>query len=132
LPTEQFVNFILEPAKALTTIGPIVIIIDAFNESGDSSLRKPLLEVLARKAADLPTNFRILITTRPEKDILKALSDKQYIRYRHLNDIDKSSNEHDISSFIEMAQQSLVSHAGWKGGWSFSVGIHSVLSHQRR
>jgi hypothetical protein len=47
-PTEQFVNFIFEPAKALTTIGPIVIIIDAFDESGESSLRKPLLEVLVR------------------------------------------------------------------------------------
>jgi hypothetical protein len=102
-PTEQFVNFILEPAKALTTIGPIVIVIDAFDESGDISSRKPLLEVLARRAADLPTNFRILITARPEKDILKALSEKQCIRYRHLDDIDKSSNEHDISLFIEMA-----------------------------
>ena len=100
-PTEQFVNFILEPAKALTTIGPIVIVIDAFDESGETSFRKPLLEVLARRAADLPTNFRILITARPEKDILKALSDKQCIRYRHLDDIDKSSNEHDISLFIE-------------------------------
>jgi hypothetical protein len=100
-PTEQFVNFILEPAKTLTTIGPIVIVIDAFDESGDSSLRKPLLEVLARRAADLPANFRILITARPEKDILKALSDKQCIRYRHLDDIDESSNERDISLFIE-------------------------------
>jgi hypothetical protein len=100
-PTEQFVHFILEPAKALTTIGPIVIVIDAFDESGDISSRKALLEVLARKAADLPTNFRILITARPETDILKALSDKKCIRYRHLDDIDKASNEHDISVFIE-------------------------------
>jgi hypothetical protein len=100
-PTEQFINFISKPSKAMTTIGPIVIVIDAFDESGDIASRKPLLDVLARAAADLPTNFRILITARPERDILKALSDKQCIRYRHLDDIDKSSNEHDISLFIE-------------------------------
>jgi hypothetical protein len=95
--TEQFINFILKPAKALTTIGPTVIVIDAFDESGDSTSRGALLEVLARRATDLPTNLRILTTARPEKDILKALSDNPRIRYNHLDDIDKPSNEHDSS-----------------------------------
>jgi hypothetical protein len=63
--------------------------------------RADLLEVLARRAADLPTNFRVLITARPETDILKAFFDKQHIHCRYLNDIDKSSNERDISLFIE-------------------------------
>jgi hypothetical protein len=99
--TEQFTNFILGPAKALTTIGPIVIVIDAFDESGDNSIRKRLLEVLARRAADLPTNFRILVTARPEKDILRALSNNRCIHYRHLDDVDITSNERDISAFIE-------------------------------
>jgi hypothetical protein len=87
-PAEQFVNFILEPSKALTTIGPIVIVIDAFDESGNIGSRNPLLEILARRAANLPTNFRILVTARLERDILKASSDKQCIRYRHLDDIE--------------------------------------------
>lgn len=98
---EQFKNFILEPAKALTMVGPIVIVIDALDESGDSSFRRTLLEILVRRAADLPPNFRILITARPETDILNALSGNPCIRCRHLDDIDKSSNEHDISLFIE-------------------------------
>lgn len=98
---EQFQNFLLEPAKALKTVGPVVIVIDAFNESEDISVRMALLDVLTRRAADLPTNFRVLITARPETDILKAFFDKQHIHCRYLNDIDKSSNERDISLFIE-------------------------------
>src|ERR1700729_4015405 len=100
--TEQLNKFILEPAKALTTIGPIVIVIDAFDESGDSSYSKTLLEVLARRAADLPTNFRILITSRPERDILQAFSNNRCVFCKHLDNINKSTNEHDLSLFIEM------------------------------
>src|SRR6202044_891345 len=59
--TEQLNKFILEPAKALMSIGPIVIVIDALDESGNSSYRRALLEVLSRRAADLPINFRVLI-----------------------------------------------------------------------
>jgi hypothetical protein len=37
-PGEQFEKFILEPAKALTIVGPIVIVIDALDESGTKIL----------------------------------------------------------------------------------------------
>lgn len=81
-PKEQLNKFILEPAKALTTIGPIVIVIDAFD-------------------VDLPTNFRILVTARPEKDISNTFFNNKYVFCKHLDNIDKSSNERDISLFIE-------------------------------
>jgi hypothetical protein len=102
--TEQFKNFILEPAKALTTVGPILIVIDGLDESAKGPSRKALLEVLARVASDLPTNFRILITARPDRDIVKAFSDNKWVFCRHLdyiNDNDKYSNERDVSLFIE-------------------------------
>jgi hypothetical protein len=102
--TEQLKNFILEPAKALTIIGPILIVIDGLDESAEEPSRKALLEVLGRVAADLPTNFRILITSRPERDIVKALSDNKCVFCRHLDDIgnnDQYSNERDVSLFIE-------------------------------
>ncbi|KIM79211.1 hypothetical protein PILCRDRAFT_74639, partial [Piloderma croceum F 1598] len=99
--TEQFKNFILEPAKALTTVGPILIVIDALDESAEKRSRKVLLEVLARMAASIPNNFRILITARPERDIVKAFSDNKYVFCKHLDNIDKYSNDRDISLFIE-------------------------------
>ena len=102
--TEQFKNFILEPAKALTTVGPIVIIIDALDEStsiGDKLSRKALLDIFAKKVADLPSNFRILITARPEDDIVEALSDHPHVFCKRMDAIDKASNEADITLFIE-------------------------------
>jgi hypothetical protein len=102
--TEQFENFILEPAKTLTTVGPILIVIDGLDENAEEPSRKALLEVLGRVAADLPTNFRILITSRPERDIAKAFSDKKCVFCRNLDDIDDNdrySNECDVSLFIE-------------------------------
>src|SRR6266576_3006014 len=46
--TEQFKNFILEPAMALTTVGPIVVVIDALDESAKGQSRKDLLDTLAK------------------------------------------------------------------------------------
>jgi hypothetical protein len=99
--TEQFKNFILEPAKALTTVGPVVIIIDALDESGDKSSRKALLDIFAKKIAGLPSNFRILITARPEDDIVEALSDRPHVFCKRMDAIDKASNEADITMYIE-------------------------------
>jgi hypothetical protein len=74
------------------------------DESAEEPSRTALLEVLASVAADLPTNFRILITARPERNIVKAFSDKKCVFCRHLDDIDdndKYSNERDVSLFLE-------------------------------
>ena len=99
--TEQFKNFILEPAKALTTVGPILVVIDALDESGEESSRKPLLDVIAKGISDLPPNFRILITARPEPDIIHAFNGNRHIFFEHMNTIDEASNGADITLFIE-------------------------------
>src|SRR6266568_1932602 len=49
-------------------IGPIFIIIDALDESGDFYLQS----FLATRLSELPSNFRILITSRPEPNIVNA------------------------------------------------------------
>ena len=99
--TEQFKTFILEPAKALTTVRPILIVIDAVDESAEEVSRKTLLDVLAKGISDLPSNFRFLITARPERDIINAFSGNQHIFYKHMNTIDEASNYADITLFIE-------------------------------
>jgi hypothetical protein len=55
--TEQFKKFILEPTKALTTVGPILIVIDAMDESPEEVSHKTLLDVLTKGISDLPSNF---------------------------------------------------------------------------
>jgi AAA ATPase domain len=99
--TEQFRNFILEPAKAVMTVGPILIVIDALDESTEDPSRKALLDILAKGISDLPSNFRILITARPEPDIVNAFKDNQHIFYKYMDTIDEASNETDITLFIK-------------------------------
>ncbi|KZP29227.1 hypothetical protein FIBSPDRAFT_212881 [Athelia psychrophila] len=82
--SRQMESFILEPAKALKTIGPIVIVIDALDESGDVSARSGLLRSLAANVSALPRNFRILITARAERDILEAFLDIQSVTVAEL------------------------------------------------
>jgi len=103
---EQFDNFILKPAAALTTVGPIVIVIDALDESGSHTERKPLLNMLIGRAAELPKNFRILITTRLEPDVSKALQlvhQHPYIKHKHVDaaEMENKLNELDLSLYIE-------------------------------
>jgi len=99
--TEQFKKFILEPAMALTTVGPIVLVIDALDESAEGPSRKTLLDTLAKGISDLPSNIRILITARPERDIVIAFNSNQHILCKYMNNIDEASNKADITLFIE-------------------------------
>jgi hypothetical protein len=100
-PHEQFDKFILQPAKGLTSIGPLLIVIDALDESGDKESRQVLLTILANKAADLPSNFRILVTARAELDILNALDKKNHVVIKHMDAVDATSTTRDISCFVQ-------------------------------
>ncbi|KIJ90658.1 hypothetical protein K443DRAFT_28955, partial [Laccaria amethystina LaAM-08-1] len=100
---EQFDNFIVKPAAALTTVGPIVIVIDGLDESDD---RKLLLDMVIGRAAELPKNFRILITTRPEPDVTEALHlvhQHPYITHKHIDaaEINNQLGELDLSLYIK-------------------------------
>ena len=61
------------PAQELMTVGPVLIVIDALDESAElwSRERTGLLNILSRRISEVPDNCRILITTRPEPDICK-------------------------------------------------------------
>lgn len=117
-PMDQFEKFILEPAKALTTIGPIVIVIDALDESGEKSVRKPIIDILATQVAKLPPNFRMLFTAREEKDIFDPLKDNPNVFCKHMGDIDKNSTNTDILLFIRNQMSGVILDAKWpKDRW---------------
>lgn len=95
----QFENLLLEPAKGLDGIGPVLVVIDALDESGSQEQREELLHTLAQ-IQRLPLNFRFLITSRPEPDILDALGDHTWVRSRRLDEVDQASTNQDIRSFV--------------------------------
>ena len=99
-PREQFEQFILKPAADLMTVGPTVIVIDAFDESGDEESRRVILSILAGRISELPPNFCVLVTTRRETDIDRAFNGNPHVHCKLMNTIDMDSTNIDISIFI--------------------------------
>lgn len=106
-PKEQFENFILlllaERDVQIAT-QPIVIIIDAFDACGNIGTRREILEILTRRAHELPSYFRILITSRYEPDVLDALtSPLKNVGVMMMEHVPKESTEHDINAYVRDA-----------------------------
>lgn len=102
-PQLQFQTFILEPARKLSTVGnvgPILIVVDALDECGNELDRRVLLKILSNETTKLPSNFRILVTGRLEKDIEQAFKAKPGI-IKWMNITNAESTNKDVSKFIE-------------------------------
>jgi len=81
--TTLFDVLLRDPLENIRFVGPVVIVIDALDESEDVTDMDPYVgnngthfhTFLAQRLSELPSNFRILITSRPEAEILRAFSD---------------------------------------------------------
>lgn len=115
---EQVEKLIIEPSKYLDTIGPLVIVVDALDESGDRPGRQTLLHAFARIIENnFPENLRFFVTARPEDDILAALPDGMQITHTRIGDISESIVDEDIGRFIDYSlhQNTKLKSPGKKG-----------------
>ena len=97
-----FECLLLEPLKNLPHFGPIVIIIDALDESGDTVGKSGLHTFLAQNLIDLPPNFRVFITSRPENGIELAFADARSVRTIYVNDPKLAARtEQDIALYLQ-------------------------------
>ncbi|KZS96687.1 WD40 repeat-like protein [Sistotremastrum niveocremeum HHB9708] len=100
--SDQFDTFLLEPTRNITFIGPIMIVIDALDESGSTTERSELVTYLARRAKELPPNFRFLIFSRPEKDLASHFSELvAKDSFLDMHAIDPKSKDADVRVFFE-------------------------------
>ncbi|GJJ10671.1 hypothetical protein Clacol_004898 [Clathrus columnatus] len=100
----QWEKFISEPLCAISEVstGPILIVIDGLDESGDPISRQRLLAILEKEIPSLPVNIRFLITSRPEKDILLAFNKSQsHIRSKMMNNIPETETNRDILAYFK-------------------------------
>jgi hypothetical protein len=90
-------------ANALRSVewsgGPIVLIIDALDECGSEADRKILMQVLSKGFSHLPSFIRIMVVSRQEPDIQRALGSHLDLRPYPL-DIDSATNKVDVLEFI--------------------------------
>ncbi|KAI6098068.1 hypothetical protein EDD16DRAFT_1664665, partial [Pisolithus croceorrhizus] len=109
---QQWERLILEPLSKISgdIVGNVVVIIDALDESGEETSRRDILHVLTSSdVADLPTNFRILLTSRPLPNIVRVMAAAPHVKATSLDDIPWESVEPDIKLYISKGLKGLPS-----------------------
>jgi hypothetical protein len=102
-----FQRLIREPLQGLLIVDPILVVIDALDESGDTIGEKGLHRFLADNLSSLPGNFRVLITSRPEHGIESAFLAAESAVIKRMNDDELAAEtQHDILSFLQSRLQS--------------------------
>ncbi|KIO01533.1 hypothetical protein M404DRAFT_726737, partial [Pisolithus tinctorius Marx 270] len=112
---QQWQKLILEPLSkaAGSIVGNVVVVIDALDESGGVLSRKHILSLLTSKeGANLPSNFRILLTSRALSDIERALRDAMNVRAMCLDDVPAELAQRDITLFVSKELLSLKDSIG--------------------
>jgi hypothetical protein len=96
-----FQSLILEPLKDLHIVGPILVVIDALDESGNATGRAGLHTFLAKNLIRLPSNCRVVITSRPEDGIERALVGAPSITIKYMTDSElAATTQDDILVFL--------------------------------
>ncbi|OJA14567.1 hypothetical protein AZE42_06365 [Rhizopogon vesiculosus] len=95
----QWQRFVIQPIgmASRSVSAPVLIVIDALDESGEAHSREVILRVLAGK---LPSNFRIIVTSRPLEDICDVLNAASHVRRVSMDDVPTASAEHDIQLYV--------------------------------
>jgi Cdc6-like AAA superfamily ATPase len=97
-----FEGLLLESLKQLQSDDPILIVIDALDESGDATGKNGLHTFLAQRLLDLPSNLRILITSRPENGIEPAFVNALSVHTLYMDDPQLAANtEQDICLYLQ-------------------------------
>ncbi|KAG6330946.1 hypothetical protein ID866_8144 [Astraeus odoratus] len=101
--TQQWQKFILEPFARISTrrSAPVLIVIDALDESGNEDSRLHILQTLASvEVASLPAVVRILVTSRPLNDIIETLHGASHVKSKSMDEISIDTAKHDIQVYI--------------------------------
>ncbi|KAG2347247.1 hypothetical protein BDR05DRAFT_722495, partial [Suillus weaverae] len=107
---QQWRKLFMEPLKKLSgsSVGPVLIVIEALDESGGVETRRNLLRILAGtlegeglpKITELPSNFRILVTSRPLHDIDDEFRGAGHILRLSMDGIPEAVSKRDIRTFV--------------------------------
>ena len=101
----QYQHFIVTPSADLPVVGDTVIVIDAFDEIGSVQDRADALEILTKRAHEFPDGLRIVVTSRFERDIQKALQSPDAVGVDHMlmEEIPSALTTRDISTYVHDA-----------------------------
>jgi hypothetical protein len=115
----QFHELIYLSTNDVVLTRPAVVVIDALDESGNRAARQAFLSILRGHLVELPPFFRIILTARPEEDILEACGSRAHFMLHHI-DIRSEANTTDLSIYLKH-RLSVIARAkslgcSWPGG----------------
>ncbi|EIM81233.1 uncharacterized protein STEHIDRAFT_162217 [Stereum hirsutum FP-91666 SS1] len=110
-PTDQLQSFILAPFIDLALAGPIILVIDGLENCDDKNSLGQFLAVLAARVSKLPSNFRILLTTRPDSQVLNRFTNHPNAQIEQLDGPDDFSVYSDLFEYAK-SRLSIGRHAG--------------------
>ncbi|CCM06237.1 uncharacterized protein FIBRA_08484 [Fibroporia radiculosa] len=120
---------VLNNVASMDKPGPVLIIIDALDESGECETRELILDLLSGKrdgaslrTTKLPPNIRILITSRPLSDIHDALHDLPRVQHVSWDD----------DAFLESTQRDIKTYINGKLGHQDAFGDSDVTELARK
>ena len=97
--SRQFEALICGPLRRHPAHRPILIVIDALDESISKESDTNLLNLL-RAAVNLPTDLRLFITSRPTKKVEQYLSREAHVK-SHVIEINSDENQRDIAAYVD-------------------------------
>jgi hypothetical protein len=103
--TAQFQHFIIESFHDDKAVGETVVLIDAFDESGDVTTHADALAIVTTRASELPPRLRVVATSRYEPDIQDALQSPlpPGVDIMLVDDIPPYQTSRDIVAYIRNA-----------------------------
>ena len=100
--TTLFKSLILRPLEDLQISSRIFVVIDALDESGTATGRNGLHTFLAEHLKDLPSSFRVLITSKPKDVIVSAFHKAQSVKIKYMDDDERvAETRGDILTFFQ-------------------------------
>ncbi|KAI9344908.1 hypothetical protein BDR26DRAFT_856930 [Obelidium mucronatum] len=80
-PSLLFRQLVLDPLQEIAdgsiddaTLSPVVLVVDALDECVDPNARADMLSIFATEFRKLPSFVRVIVTSRPEDDIISAFA----------------------------------------------------------
>ncbi|KAJ7636261.1 hypothetical protein FB45DRAFT_1055732 [Roridomyces roridus] len=125
---QLLLNPLLKVAGEDQDRGPTVIVLDALDECGDPTSRQALVSLIVNEFHNLPSAFRILITSRPDSDIASPFSQKSHIAPMSL-DVTSDSTKADIVAYLRFNMQSICNNKHLDPDWPGDPAIETLAAY---
>jgi len=109
----QAKKLLVDTTNAAELVGPVVVVIDALDESGNRRTRKDILLAIAAEFTKLPRSVKVLITSRDEVDIRRSL--KNCAQELRIDETEGTAE--DIASYIQFRMEEIRQCSGLPSGW---------------